>query len=297
MSDLLAGGGDNFIMCVCSMQGGGKSNCTLLDVLFSAYGNPNVQDRRKALIIDVNGNEYREKEIFDAAGNGTIHQIKTIRPDEIIAFSNHKIPEVRRINFIKPNGMPMSQEESSKLVVKILEEFRSGTIVCEDLTKIFPKATIPDSVISTLVNVRHKNVSVVIHYQSLNKMNTTLRENAKVIRMHYQLDGVESTATNKFKSELECLCIAEKIIYNQYVTGDKYFHLYIYREHKKIVGEFSNKMMMNAIIEYLSENKRRFRAYLDKRDTQTGKLVYNYNSALMAKAEELFFKYCGNLEQ
>lgn len=270
------------LLIASAVQGGGKSYRSLKQCLYQAYF---AKHRRSTLIFDTNG-EYGEYEI-----DGVKHRIQPIQHDEIIKFGNNQNPEVRRLVPRHPNGAPMSPEEAEKLLIRALHEYRGGTLLIEDTNAIFGDA-LPDNLTSVLVNVRHRNCDVILHVQSIGRLVPKLRQNAKIIRYHYQLDTVEDSA-EKFKAEIEIFYIAEKLVWNQYKIGNKRFYVYIWREDKKIKGLFSPKMFSDAIQEYLSEHSKPMRPFLSKTDAN-GKKVYNYQTALLACTRVLFEKYYGN---
>lgn len=265
------------------MQGVGKSYLSLKQAIYQAYMAKNT---RKALLFDTNG-EYGAYEI-----DGTIHRIQTINHNEIAKYGNNKVPEVRRIIPFHPNGTPMSPEETEVLLVRVITQFRGGTLIIEDLNRIYADA-LPKSVSGLLCNVRHRNCDVVFHLQSIGRLLPKMRQNTKIIRYHYQLDAVADSA-DKLLGEAEIFYIAERIVNAQYEAGNIRFFVYIYRETKKIKGAFSPRMFTAAIQDYLSENPSTTRPLEVKRDLKTGKKLYTLEQAIDIRTRELFKKYYGN---
>lgn len=262
----------------------GKSYQTLRQAIYQAYIS---RTPRQALLFDTN-NEYEFYEI-----EGKTHNIKKIGHNDIIKYGNSKIPEVRRIVPFHPNGMPMSPEEAEVLLVRVIEQYRGGTLVIEDLNRLYGD-TLPVSISGLLVNVRHRNCDVVFHLQSIARILPKMLQNAKVIRFHYQLDTIINSA-EKLKGEMEIYQIAEKMVTKEYDKGGDHvrFFVYIYRMERKLKGAFSPKMLAEAIQEYISENQKVLKPILEKRDL-TGKKIYNYQQALNMKTIELYRKYNGN---
>ena len=263
-------------------QGIGKSYQSLKQMIYQAYS---ATHRRKGLLFDTN-NEYAEYEI-----DGKIHRIQKINHDEIIKYSNAQTPEVRRIVPFHANGAPMSPEETEALLIKCLDFFRGGTLLIEDLNRIYSDA-LPLKLTGALVNVRHKRCDVVFHLQSVGRVVPKMRQNTKIVRYHYQLDGVDDSS-EKLGGEAEIFYIAEKLVNKQHGAGNIRFFVYVYREDKKIKGAFSQRMFIDAILEYMDEHPQTTRSVENRRDSM-GKKMYSYVEARKLKAVELFKKYYGN---
>lgn len=267
------------------MQGGGKSYLSLKQCLYQAYV---ARHKRGTLIFDTN-NEYGSYEI-----DGIKHNIPLIKHDdlEIIRAGNLPVPKVQRIAPFHPNGAPFDPDETEKLLIKCLKLYRNGILLIEDTNNIFGDA-LPLELTRVLVNVRHRNCDVILHIQSIGRIVPKLRQNAKVVRFHYQLDTVMDSA-DKFKSEIEIFYIAEKLVWAERERGNMHFFVNVYREDKKINGRFSPRMFSQAIEAYLSEHPKALRPYKEKTDFNTGKKVYNLQQALQACVYDLFRKYYGN---
>lgn len=263
----------------------GKSYQSLRQAIYQAYV---AKHKRKTLIFDTN-NEYAQYEI-----ENKIHYIKTIAHNEIIKYGNSAMAEVRRIVPFRPNGLPMSPEEAEQLLIQVIELFRGGSLIIEDLNRLYGDS-LPVSISGLLCNVRHRNCDVVFHLQSIARVLPKMLQNAKVIRFHYQLDTIANSA-EKLKGEMEIYQIAEKLVTTEYDKGGNNvrFFVYIYRMERKIKGAFSPKMLSTAIMEYISENQRILKPIIEKRDP-TGKKIYNYQQALNMKTIELYNRYNGNV--
>lgn len=272
------------LICATGLQGVGKSYQTLKQAIYQAYVATN---KRSALIFDTNG-EYANYEI-----DGVNHKIKPILPTEIIKFGNQPNKEVRRIAPFHANGQPMSPEETEKLLIKTMTEYRGGTLIIEDLNRIFADA-LPVTISGAMVNVRHRNCDVVYHMQSVGRLLPKMRQNTRIVRFHYQLDSIQDSA-DKLAGESEIFFIAEKLVQKQFEMGgeNERFFVYIYREIKKIKGAFSPRMFADAILEYISENPKSINVLVRKRNS-LGKIIYNYEEAVRLRTHELFKKYYGN---
>lgn len=270
------------LLLASGMQGIGKSYTSLKQMIYQAYV---AKHRRKGLLFDTN-NEYAEYEI-----DGKIHRIQKINHNEIIKYSNSQTPEVRRIVPFHANGAPMSPEETEKLLVQCLDQFRGGTLLIEDLNRIYGDA-LPLKLTGALVNVRHRNCDVVFHLQSIGRILPKMRQNTAIVRQHYQLDGIDDSS-EKLGGEAEIFYIAEKMINKQHSEGNVRFFVYVYREIKKIKGAFSPKMFADACIEYMDEVPSTTSRIMNRRGAD-GKKMYNYGDAQKIKLNELYKKYYGN---
>ena len=165
------------------MQEIGKSYTSLEEAIYQAYS---AKYTKKTLLFDTN-NEYGKYKI-----GSTWHNIRALPHNEIISFGNSKVPEVRRIIPFHPNGMPMGPEETEALLIKVITQFRGGTLIIEDLNTIYGDS-LPVSISGLLCNVRHRNCFVILHLQSIGRLLPKMRQNTKLVRYHYQLDSVDES--------------------------------------------------------------------------------------------------------
>lgn len=270
------------LLIASGMQEIGKSYTSLKQMLYQAYI---AKNKRSSLLFDTNG-EYNSYVIDNKA-----HHIPMISQDQLVQFGNATTNEVKRITPFHPNGMPMSPEETERLLIKVITFYRGGSLMVEDTNRIYGDS-LPTSVSGLLCNVRHRNCDVVLHLQSCARILPKMRQNTKVIRYHYQLDSI-ADSRDKLAGEVEIFYIAEKLVNKQFDGGNKYFFVYIYRETKKIKGAFSPRMFSEALQDYISENPKILTPLLVKRDG-SGHKVNSYEGALNQKTMELFKKYYGN---
>lgn len=259
---------------------------------------------RKVLIMDVN-NEFDE--------------FKTIAPRDIVKFSVHPKVEVRRITVMKEDGHPMSLDEISAVSFQALKDFRGGLFVMEDITK-YVSDTLKQDIIGTLATSRHIDTDIIAHFQYVGKIgNPKIKGTMNVLRMHKTLDSV-IRHKNKFEEYLEIMLIAENIVNSSYDYGsklirdlkrqnisdfesrkeevmNKYCRTYVYVDFDSdsIKGNFTPEQFTKAIEDYAMDypaettNK-----YMNRKDPQTGRTLYNYKTALSTVLSELFEKYYGN---
>lgn len=270
------------LMIATGAQEIGKSYTSLKEAIYIAYISPN---KRKTLIYDTS-NEYGEYEI-----DGIKHKIKALDHNQIIAFSNQPTVEVRRIVPFHPNGMPFDDVQAEALLIKVLKEGRGMEIIVEDLSNIFGDS-LPKAVTGAFCTVRHRNADCVAHLQSVARILPKLLQNTKIVRYHYQIDSI-SNSKDKLGDEYELFSIVEKLVNKQFLSGNKYFYVLIYRMVKRVQGQFSEKMFADAVREYVYDHPSSTSS-LEKRRDGSGKKIYNYAEAVQLKTRELFDKYYGN---
>ncbi len=272
------------LLRVTGMQEIGKSYTSLKQLIWLAY---KAQYRSKGLIFDSN-NEYGAYEI-----DKVMHKIGLINHTEILTYSNQRKIEVRRITPFIGGNVKMGDENAIEdLLVKTVNEFRGGNLTIEDLSTIFGDS-LPKKISGALCNVRHRNCNITIHLQSIGRILPKMWQNTKIVRYHYQLDSIKSSE-GKLKDDAEIFYIVEKLVNTQFHAGNRYFYVYVYREIKKVKGEFSPKMFAQAVEDYIYEHPSTT-SILEKRRDNYGKKMYSYDQAVQLKKAELFKKYYGNL--
>ena len=273
---------DNILIVSSGRKRIGKSVETLRQVLYQAYEG---KYKRKSLIFDIN-NEYGRFEMSP----GVYHSIKEIHEADIVKYSNHPKAEVRRIVPYK-NNMPMNENEIDDLLVKVMVCFRGGILVVEDLNNIFGDV-LPQKFSAMLCNNAHRNSDIFLHLQSIGRLLPKIRQNCDIVRFHHQFDDLIDSK-EKLKGDYKILKIVQLIVNNEVERGNKYFFVEIYRDINKIKGQYSPRMLTEAIQNYLSENYSILTPLLQRRD-KNGNKIYSYQQALELKTEELFQKYYGN---
>lgn len=277
---------DNLLIIVTGRKRVGKSYESLRQLLVYAYKSKHP---KKSLILDVNG-EYGAYEI-----GGTIHHIKEIKEADLIKYSSSKIPEVRRIVPIKPNGMPMDENEIDELLIKVIKFFRNGVLFIDDLNVIMGDA-MPVKFTSLLCNNAHRGADVILHLQSCGRLLPKLRQNCNIIRCHAQLDSLEDSKGKMPPSDYKILKIAQLMIDKQVVSGNLRFFVNVNRDVMKIEGQFSPRMLSEAIKSFLLENPSLFMSAMKQLNEQ-GKRKFTYEQALNGKIIEYYTLYNGNIKK
>ncbi len=232
---------------------------------------------RKCLILDTNG-EYTKEQF--AKNDISNFDPKRIALKDVEAWSRANISECRRID-AKNIGI----KEKKEILQYLLKVYRNGMLVIEDINTYILSITHMEEIVGGLVNLRHRAVDILISYQSLRPVEPRIWQNARWIRMHYQADNV-----NDIKGKVNnptLMKIAQILVNNKYMAGDKRFFVYIHNFANKIEGKFSRKDFMDACRQYLNANKKYVKEYKEMNNIPM-------EEALEGQAKQYFDQYYGN---
>lgn len=274
------------VMIACGKKGVGKTYATIDMIYRYISGNPSKGiPPRKALCFDVND------EFSSFLYDGKMHTIKALAIKDILKFSVHPKVEVRRIRPFWDDGRKMSIDDMGEVLAIILDNYRNGLLLVEDINK-YTNDTLKGDLVGSLATVRHIGIDLVAHYQSVGRAaNPKLLGNTRIIRLHKTNDTV-SRHKNKFEERAEILQIAESIVDKKYNEGDKRYYLYVDIDEGKINGKFDNQDIDYAIQDYVSKNHSSLiKPLFTKIDLKTGKKIYTPQSALEFIIKDLKQKY------
>lgn len=273
------------VIIACGKKGVGKSVETIRMIDQYVAGNPSKGvPGRKALIFDVN-DEFSDFWYF-----GGKRRIPAISIKDILKFSVNRINEVRRIRPYWDDGKRMTTNDMAEVLGIILDNFRNGLLLVEDINKYLSDA-MPADLIGSLATSRHIGLDIISHFQNIGRAgNPKLLGNLNVIRLHKTNDSVERHK-NKFEEKTEILQIGEYLVNQRYYAGDIRFFVYIDVENMKIRGAFSKKEADDAIHEYITERYSRIvKPILSRRDKK-GKLEHTPESAMAFVRSNLIKTY------
>lgn len=220
-------------------KGVGKSYQTWQMIYSYVQGDPvnNIKPRR-ALILDVN-DEYS--------------WVPAISINDVGRFSNSPYIEVRRVRaFNERTGQPMSLDEIGKALFFILENYRRGLLLIEDIN-VYISDSLPNDLIGAICRNRHTELDIILHYQSLGRITPKVWQNVNWLRFHKNTDSVDRHK-NKCEDKYEYLKITEILVNNKYMDGDIRFFAFIDVDSMKIRGKFTQEEISSAIDEYISLN-------------------------------------------
>jgi hypothetical protein len=273
------------IIIACGKRGVGKTVETIRMIDEYVAGNPSKGvPPRKALIFDVN-DEFSSFWYF-----GQTRSIKALAINDIMKFSIHPKIEVRRIRPFWDDGRKMTINDMAEVLGIILDNYRNGLLLVEDINKYLSDA-MPSDLIGSLATSRHIGLDIISHFQNIGRAgNPKLLGNLNMIRLHKTNDTVERHK-NKFEEKTEILQIAEYIINNRYFNGDNRYFLYVDVENMKIRGKFTLQEVENGIHQYITERYARIISPMLQLRDRKGKKIHNEESALRIANENLKKQY------
>lgn len=282
----------------------GKSNETLRLLVEEYTKQTERKKARKALLIDIN-NEYGKYKIFSqtpppghqlykdsSGGIYYIHPIRRIAIKDITLFSAIPKVEIRRVvPTINDDGSFATEEQLVDNIFNVFQSFRGGALMIEDFNVIFGDS-LPKKIAGLLTNNGHRDVDLIYSIQSAGRMLPKLLQNTNIVRFHHQLDSIDESK-EKLKAHYEIFKIAQILVDKQYYNDNKRFFVNVDRDNFKIKGKYSQKMLMDAIHEYVMETPSITKKYERRRD-ESGKKAFTYEQAVSIVKKDLFEKYFGN---
>jgi hypothetical protein len=245
-------------------KGVGKSYTTERMIESYISGNPSKgTPGRRALILDVN-DEYSN--------------IRAIRVEDVPLFSVHPQIEVRRIRPFLDNGVKMSLDDVAQALFTILNTYRNGLLLVEDINK-YISDTMPNDLVGAICTNRHIGVDIILHYQSIGRITSKVWQNVNVLRMHKFTDTVKRHK-HKYEDKFEYLSIAENIINKRYDEGDKRFYLFADIDNEKVYGKFGKDEYEAATTKFIQDNYANLISPLLKARDEKGRKTYNPGSAI-----------------
>lgn len=258
------------LIMVAGRKGVGKTFQTLDQIADYLKSNA-VKQGRKVLIFDVN-NEFGN--VREDHKNAKFPNIGLIKLSQVPAFAKITRPIAKRVSIFKDDGQRMTLSEMATALGFILEHYRNGLLLIEDISKYITDS-LPGDLIGAICTQRHVSVDVIIHVQTVGKLfHPKLWGNCNEIRLHRTDDTVERHK-NKISGNLEHLLIMEKLIELKFKAGDQRFCCYLNKDTGKIHGRFTMNDFKRAVEDYLSSNYQRIlKPLLDKRHIYTGERMY-----------------------
>lgn len=271
-----------YMIVATGTKGVGKTYQTCQVIQNYIQDNPSTGKKgRKVLIYDVNM-EYTAESFADnnVSFTAPVLDIKNLRK-----WSRQERPEVRRIIPKDEKGNIISGEGLITLLTEILNNFRGGLLVLEDINSYLMGNSVQE-VIAVMCTNRHRDLDIYIHLQSTSAITTRMWANANFTRFHKQADSMDRIINRVPNPEL--YLITEKLV-NQKYLYDKRFFCYVDNQLMKIKGKFSLLDFQKACYAYLLDNPRLItnKMKMFPRDKEAR------NKAVALLIKELF-KYYGN---
>lgn len=229
-------------------KGVGKTHTTC-DVIqrYTQSDEATGKEGRKVLIFDVN-EEYNNEEI---GNKGFTFQTQLLDIKDLVKFAQQKRVEVRRILPRDENGKPLGIDGKVKMLNQILEEYKGGMLLLEDINSYMVDTTAAKGIISSMTTNRHKDMDIYIHLQSLAPVTPRMWQNCTEIRFHKQSDTV-ARYKNRIPNDT-LYFITEALVNMVYLTNQR-FYVYVNNEYQKIRGAFTKKTFQLACYSFLQDN-------------------------------------------
>jgi hypothetical protein len=264
-------------------KGVGKTYTTLNILRQYVRGSASFSPRR-VLVLDVND------EFVD---------VPALALKDVALFCQHPKIEMRRVRAFKDNGKNMSLNEIADSLSLILENFRTGALLIEDINKFVADSYSTD-IIGGIVTQRHRGCDMILHFQTIGRAgHPKILGNLNILRMHKTFDTIDKHE-NKFEDKYEMIKIAELIInmkFRGYEIGgvthkpDIRYYLYCNFDTDKIMGSFSRLEVERCIKEYIWENENTTIKPMLRMRNDEGRFMYNQQNVLQAKVQELLKLY------
>ncbi len=275
------------MILVAGRKGVGKTYQTL-KMITGYLKSTSKRKGRKVLIFDVN-NEFGDVQKDHNSGFPNIGLIKL---NQVPAFARWTRPVAKRVSIFKQDGQRMSLSEMGKALGYILEHYRNGLLLIEDISKYITDS-LPGDLIGSICTQRHVSVDVIIHVQTVGKLfNPKLWGNCNELRLH-RADDTISRHKNKISGNIEHLLIMEQLVEMKFNEGNRRFFCYLNKDTGKIKGKFTERDFLKAIELYLSSNYSRvLKPLLEKRHIYTGEKIYkNQKQAVEGYMRKLVREY------
>jgi len=220
----------NELIVVIGETGVGKTYRTLQEIKFYLKDNTDTGKKaRKVLVFDTNDDDFV--------------QFRSVSPNDIMKL---KQPTPRRIRPYTENGRRMNKPEKKEVVKKILNQYKDGLLVLDDMDDYmtFEKG---QDMVSALITLRHSGVDFIFSHQSLGKVAKTAWQNCSWLRLHHQVDDPKDYKDRIPKYPL--VRIAQHIVEEQYELA--------YRKHKEgTISDFEFKYRSSYFV-YINVRKQR----------------------------------------
>lgn len=250
------------MMVVCGMKGVGKTYTSIKEIERYLQTTP-TKKGRKVLVFDVNAPLERSYEKFV--------------PVAVEDVSRLKATEARRVVPLKADGQPMTIDEKCQTLYQLLTTYTNGMLVMEDINNYVIGVNTVE-LIGAITTNRHRDLDLLIHYQSLSALHPRVWQNCSVIRFHHQLDDID-----RYRNRIpnyELMKLAQLIVDEQYNRGNQRYFVYVRNLDNKIIGTTPYWFRI-ACEKYLIQNKKILKYILAERN-EKGKPKYDHRSAIDA---------------
>jgi hypothetical protein len=245
-------------------KGVGKTYTTNIMLQQYIKGNPAAGVKpRRALILDVN-DEYEE--------------IRALKLSDVMKFSVHQNIEARRIRPFHDDGRRMTSNEIADTLFFILNTYRGGLLLIEDINR-YISDYLPNDLVGAICTNRHTDTDIIMHFQSIGRITTKIWQNINWLRFHKNTDSVDRHQ-QKFQDKYELFKIVELMVNKQYYAGNNRFYVFVDVDEEKILGNYTRQMFEDAMQEYIDFAYRKIISPLLAEKTMEGKKKHTPQSAM-----------------
>jgi hypothetical protein len=264
------------LMAAVGKKGVGKSYQTQKLMQSYVVGNPAIGlPGRHCLILD-SQDEYS--------------MFEPISLNDVALLSVHQQPQIRRIRPIYPDtGQPIYPDAWIKLVFKVLQVYRNGFLLIEDLNK-FVGDYIPDDLSSAIVSNRHTGLDICTHFQAIGRLTPKIWQNLNLLRFHKNNESVDKHE-GKFPDKYEVLKVAENMVNKEFHGGNERFCLFVDIDHEKIKGNFSRELFLAGAEDFVRQKYNTLSRSYSGRLDEKGKKSFTYDKIVEAEKQRLLEAY------
>jgi len=256
-------------------KGCGKTYQTEKMIQSYIVGNPSKGvPARRALIFDVN-DEYEN--------------IKALKVTDIMKFSVYPVIEARRIRPFKDDGKRMTINELQETLFVILDKYRGGLLLIEDLNR-YVSDNLPNDLIGAIVTNRHTDTDIILHFQSIGRISPKIWQNINWLRFHKITDSV-ARHRDKFEDKFEMFQLVENYVNTEFRNGNERIFIYVDIDNEKIKGV--DRQKFNSVMEeYLSANYNKLIApLLKQKDLGKGSKTFTPQQAVESQKKRIIKYY------
>ena len=201
------------------------------------------------------GGEIKPRRVLIVDVNDEFTQYKAIAVADVGKFSRHPSIEVRRIRPFNADGSKMTLKDIVEALYTVLDQYKGGLLLVEDINK-YLTVHLPRDVVGAICTNRHNDMDIIIHYQAIGKVPTTVWENVNWIRFHKNNQSVDRHV-KKFEDRYEIIKISECMVNSQYEYGNERFYAFIDLDYSKIRGNIPQSLKEYAVTEYMKDQFKR----------------------------------------
>ena len=112
------------------------------------------------------GNGIKPRRVLILDVNDEFEEFRAMSVKDIELFSIHPKIEIRRIRPFKDDGTRMTLRDIADTLYIILEKYRGGLLLIEDINK-YISDHLPNDLVGAICTNRHTNTDIIMHFNPL----------------------------------------------------------------------------------------------------------------------------------